>query len=351
MISGPPPAPERSFASDNAAGVLPEVMAAVQDANRGSSLAYGDDRWTGRAVEAFRRQFGPATDVAICWGGTGANVVALQWLLRPWQGVVCVEGAHVNVDECGAAERMIGAKLLSVPGATKLEPRHVDAAMAVQGNPHHVQPGAISISQATESGELYSLDELAALVRCAHDHGLGVHVDGARLANAAAALGCSVAEMTTDVGVDVVSVGGTKAGGMFGDAVVVPGGDVRGELPFIRKQFAQLSSKMRFASVQFEALFADDLWIHRAGQANSMAARLADRLADIDGVELNGPPAVNSVFARIPPAALGPLQEWSFFWEWDHERTLVRWMASFETTAEDVERFVAGVEWFVSRHR
>ncbi|MBK5286962.1 MAG: aminotransferase class V-fold PLP-dependent enzyme, partial [Acidimicrobiia bacterium] len=308
----------RSFASDNAAGVDAAVMDALVAANIDHALAYGSDPWTARVTERFRELFGAPVEVCLVWGGTGANVVALQSLLSPWDAVVCSEQAHIAVDECGAPERFTGAKLLSfrtVDG--KLTPEQITASQVGRGDEHHSQATVVSITQSTECGTLYTPDEIKALTEVAHALGMKVHLDGARIANAVAALGCDVRAVTIDAGIDVVSFGGTKNGMMYGEAVVYLDPALGTNARFIRKQATQLPSKMRFVAAQFEALLAEGRWLANAGHANAMAVRLADAVRDIPGVDLTREPVVNSVFARLPPAAIPRLQERSFFWMWD----------------------------------
>lgn len=341
------PPPPSSFASDNAAGVHPAVMDALVSANDGSALAYGADAWTARTEAAFADLFGADVTVALCWGGTGANVVALQSMLRPWQAVLCTESAHIAVDECGAPERFTGAKLIDLPAPDgKLAPEQIESQLHLLGDEHHVQPAVVSITQSTEAGTLYSAAEIAAICDTAHRAGMRVHVDGARIANATAALGCTrdaLRSMTIDAGVDVISFGGTKAGMMYGEAVVFLDPALGRDVKFVRKQAGQLPSKMRYVAAQFEALLADDLWLRLAAVANDRAVTLADAVAGIDGVELSRRPAVNSVFARLDRAVIETLQSWSFFWDWDVHIDEVRWMTSWATTDDDVAAFVAGV--------
>lgn len=332
----------RSFASDNAAGVDAAVMDALVAANIDHALAYGSDPWTARVTERFRELFGAPVEVCLVWGGTGANVVALQSLLSPWDAVVCSEQAHIAVDECGAPERFTGAKLLSfrtVDG--KLTPEQITASQVGRGDEHHSQATVVSITQSTECGTLYTPDEIKALTEVAHALGMKVHLDGARIANAVAALGCDVRAVTIDAGIDVVSFGGTKNGMMYGEAVVYLDPALGTNARFIRKQATQLPSKMRFVAAQFEALLAEGRWLANAGHANAMAVRLADAVRDIPGVDLTREPVVNSVFARLPPAAIPRLQERSFFWMWDAARNEVRWMTAFDTTDADIEHFAA----------
>ncbi|HEY5156069.1 MAG TPA: aminotransferase class V-fold PLP-dependent enzyme [Acidimicrobiales bacterium] len=347
----PPDAPSSSFASDNASGVHPDVLAAMTAANVGGALAYGADPWTSRARAAFRDLFGVPADVFFTWGGTGANVVGLQCLLAPYEAVLCPESAHINVDECGAPERFTGSKLIGIPTPDgKLRPDQIVEQLHVLGDEHHVQPRVVSITQSTEMGTLYQPDEIAALVDTAHRHGLLVHLDGARIANATAALGGDIRSFTVDAGVDVLTFGGTKNGLMYGEAVVFLTPGLGGAARFVRKQAAQLPSKMRYVSAQFEALLADDLWLRNAGHANAMAKRLADRVAGIDGVAVQRRPEVNAVFATVPRDTLAALQAWSFFWVWDEATTEVRWMTSFDTTEADIGVFADGVASLVDEH-
>lgn len=339
----------KSFASDNASGVHPEVMAALVAANEGDALAYGADPWTARVGERFRDLFGAPVEVLFVWGGTGANVVALQSMLRPWQAVVCTESAHVNVDECGAPERFTGSKLLAFPGVDgKLRPEHVRAALAGRGDEHHSQAAVVSVTQATELGTRYTVDELATIGEAAHAHGMRVHLDGARLANAVAAGAGDLRAMTLGAGVDVISFGGTKNGMMYGEAIVFLDPVLAADARYVRKQATQLPSKTRYVAAQFEALLTGDLWLRNAEHANAMALRLADRVRDVPGVQLAREPEANSVFARLPHGAVAPLQERSFFWVWDEATDEVRWMTSFDTTADDVDAFAATVREVLS---
>jgi len=319
-------------------------MEALAAANVDHALAYGADPWTERAVARFRELFDAPVEVLFVWGGTGANVVALQSLLRPWDAVVCAETAHVNVDECGALERIAGAKLLPFPTSDgKLRPEHVESALAGCGDEHHVQAAVVTVTQATEQGTVYTEDELGAVCAAAHEHGLRVHLDGARLANALVARGCSLRALTIDAGVDVVSFGGTKNGMMYGEAVVYLDPALADGARFVRKQAAQLPSKLRFVAAQLDALLTDGLWLANAEHANAMAARLARQVAKVPGVSIRRAPEANSVFAVVPRDAIPALQARSFFWVWDAQVGEVRWMTSFDTADDDVDRFVAGV--------
>ncbi len=344
-----PVPPVNSFASDNVAGAHPRVVEALLAANVGSAPAYGDDPWTARAVKRLRDLFGSDVEVYFTYGGTGANVVALQCLLAPHEAVICPATAHINVDECGAPERFTGAKLLDVPTQDgKLRPADVEALVRSLHGEHNVKPRVVAISQPTELGALYTLDELAALGDVAHGNDLLLYLDGARLANAVVALGCSVPQMTSQVGVDALTFGGTKNGLLYGEAVVFIRPGLGERARFARKQAGQLASKMRFIAAQFEALLHDDLWLHNAAHANAMARALAAELSGLGQVELMRSVEVNSVFARLPAALVPVLAEWSFFWTWDVGESVVRWMTSFATTEQDIAAFVEGVRYFVA---
>jgi threonine aldolase len=347
-----PPAPERFFASDNAAGAHPIALDAVADANVGSAVAYGDDRWTTAAVAELQRRFETPAEVLFTYGGTGGNVVALGSIALPHEAVICAATAHIHTDECGAPERIAGTKLLPVPtadGTGKLRPEDVDAFLSYLGDPHHPQPRVVAISNSTENGTVYSVDEVRALASAAHAHGLLLFLDGARLANAVAALGVSVAELTTHAGVDALVMGGTKAGLVYGEAVVFlrEGLGERGE--FVRKASGQLASKQRFIAAQFEAMLGTDQWVRGAENANRMAAELWARLGEIQGLDPGAAPQANALFPLLPVAAIPALSAWTPFWVWDtggpgSSHHMVRWMTSWETTTEDVERLVEGVK-------
>ncbi|MFT3854657.1 MAG: aminotransferase class I/II-fold pyridoxal phosphate-dependent enzyme [Ilumatobacteraceae bacterium] len=346
-IATMPAAPGRAFASDNAAGALPEVLDAMVAANTGHALAYGDDRWTAEAEARFRDLFGAQAQAFLVWNGTGANVMALATLARPGDAVVCSEWAHINVDETGAPERVAGVKLLPQPSPdAKLQPAQLEELAHLIGVQHHAQPAVVSITQSTELGAVYTAAEVAALCETAHRMGMVVHMDGARIANATAALGGTVAalrEFTVEAGVDVISFGGTKAGLAFGEAVVFLDPALATRAMYVRKQVNQLSSKMRFVAAQFNALLHDELWIRAAEHANAMTQRLYRLTDDLPTVAFADAPEVNSLFPVLPPAAIEPLREWCFFWDWDVAAHQVRWMTSWDTTIDDVERFAAGV--------
>lgn len=334
----------RSFASDNAAGVPPEILNALALANEGHQLAYGDDVYTEALQEVFRSHLGPQARAFPVFNGTGANVVGLRSMLAPWEAVICAETAHIATDEGGAPEVSGGIKLLPVPTPDgRLTPELIDRRAWGFGDVHHAQPRVVSISNATELGTVYTPAQVKAV--CDHAHGLGllVHVDGARIANAAAALEVPLRALTTDAGVDVLSFGGTKLGLLYGEAVVVLNPAVEHAVPFVRKTAMQLPSKMRFVSAQFEALFGGDLWLRNARRANAMAARLARAAAAVPGVRITRPVEANAVFAIIPPAVAERLRKRFRFYTWDEKTGEVRWMCAFDTTEADVDAFVAAL--------
>jgi threonine aldolase len=346
-IATMPPAPQRAFASDNAAGAHPAVIEAIVAANSGHALAYGSDRWTAEAEASFREIFGPTSETFLVWNGTGANVMALATMVQPADFVLCTEWAHISVDEAGAPERALGAKIMPVAAVdAKLHPDQIGALARFQGDMHHAQPGVVSITQSTELGAVYTADEVAALCDEAHRLGMVVHMDGARLANATAALGGTVGvarSFTVDAGVDVLSFGGTKAGLAGGEAVVFLNPSLAKRAKYVRKQVNQLPSKMRFVAAQFNALLEGDRWIRLAEHSNAMCKRLYELTSGVPSITLSGPPVVNSLFPSLPPEVIAPLQEWCFFWDWDVTKSQVRWMTAWDTTAEDVDQFVAGI--------
>ena len=350
MLADLPP-PVASFASDNTAGAHLVMLDALAAASAGPATAYGDDPWTERADRRIAEVFEAKTRSFFTFGGTGANVVGLASVLRPWEAVICPASAHVATDECGAPEHITGIKLVPVDCPDgKLDPAAIAPLLQFRGDEHHVQPRVVSVTQSTELGTLYTVEELAALADEAHRHDLILHVDGARIANALAALGVTPAAAVRDAGVDVLSLGGTKNGLVFGEAVVFFDPALAEHTHFVRKQSAQLPSKMRFVAAQFDALLTDDLWLESAGHANAMASLLADRVGGLDGVTLSQQPAVNSVFAQMARPAVEALEGWSFFYRWDDDpgspddTVEVRWMTNFTTTEQDVDRFAAGIE-------
>ena len=342
------PTPSRSFASDNNAGVHPEVIKALAAANEGHVIAYGDDPFTARAVKQFQKVLVKDVAVFFVFGGTGANVLGLQAVTRSYQAVICAETAHINVDECGAPEKFTGCKLLSVATPDgKLRIEQIKPFLHGVGFEHHVQPRVISISQTTEMGTVYTKSELKALADFAHKNDMLLHVDGARIANAAVSLNATLKEITADVGVDVLSFGGAKNGMMYGEAVVFFDKKMAVDFKYIRKQGMHLPSKMRYISAQFEALLSGDLWRRSAAHANQMARLLASELEKVPQIKITQPVQANGVFALVPKKFVPVLQKKYFFYVWNEETSEVRLMTSFDTTEKDVKDFVALVRKIV----
>jgi threonine aldolase len=332
--------PSRSFASDNNAGVHPEVLKALAAVNQGHVVGYGDDPYTGSALREFRRIFGGGIEVFFVFNGTAANCLSLKALTEPYEAVICPEGAHIYVDECGAPEKFTGCKLIPIRTEDgKLTVETAQAAYHGVGDQHHVQPRVISITQATEVGTVYKPAEIRRLADFAHRRGMFLHVDGARIGNAAASLGLNLRQSTRDVGVDVLSFGATKNGGMGAEAVVFFNARFARDFKFYRKQAMQLASKMRFLSAQFEALFKDDLWLENARHSNRMAQLLKREVSKIPRVKVVYKVEANGVFAQIPRAAIAKIQKRYFFYPWDKARSVVRWMCSWDTTEADVKQF------------
>jgi threonine aldolase len=334
------------FRSDNAAPVHPQVMAAIQAANSGSAGAYGNEPWTAAMHEWFKSQFGSDAEAFLVFNGTGANVTALRAMGRPYFGVICSEHAHINVDECGAPEALAGLKLigLATPDG-KLTSEQVSAAASHgQDNEHHVQPMMLSISQTTEYGTCYTMDELGELSQLKDEFSLSVHMDGSRIANAAAALGVSVRDIVTAGGVDILSFGLTKNGAMGVEAVVVMDADLFGlEVRFLRKQTAQLASKMRYLATQVTALGENDLWLDNARHANAMARRLANGIWGAPGITITQAVEANAVFAVLPPEMIADLQRNFRFYIWNERTSEVRWMTNWATSEADVDDLIAAV--------
>jgi len=332
----------RGFASDNSATIHPDVLAAIARVNVGHAFGYGHDDYTVGVERRVAELFGDQARAFFVFNGTGANVTCLRAVCRPFAAVICADTAHLNVDECGAPEAIAGVKLLTVPGVDgKLTPDAVMRRVARVGDEHAVQARVVSISQCTELGTLYTQDELRELAAVAHERGLLLHLDGARLSNAAAALGVPLAEVAA--GADLISFGGTKNGLLGAEAVVLVNSDVANEFNYIRKQSLQLASKMRFLAAQFDALLTDELWLRCATQANAMTARLADAVADAPGLTITRPVQTNAVFAKLPPAVIGDLRRDFPFYVWDEQANEVRWMCSWDTSEEDVDGFAAAV--------
>lgn len=334
----------RGFASDNYAGAHPEVLAAIADANEGHQVAYGEDVYTARLQEVAKHHFGEAAQAFPVFNGTGANVTALTSMLPRWGAVVTTTNAHIHTDENAAPERVSGLKLLTVPTPDgKLTPELIDVEAWGWGDEHRAQPLAVSITQSTELGTVYSVEELRAIADHTHGLGMRVHMDGARIANAAAALGTGLREFTTDAGVDVLSFGGTKNGLLYGEAIVVLNPDAVDGIVFLRKLSMQLASKMRFVSAQLIALLEGDLWMRSASHANAMAARLRSALEGVTAVRFTQPTQANALFAILPPGSADRLREHFRFYDWNPATGEVRWMTAFDTTEADVDALAAAI--------
>jgi threonine aldolase len=322
----------------------PEVLQALADANAGHEASYGHGPSTDTVEALFRDHFGPETRSFLVFNGTGANVLGIQTVVQPHHAVICGEDAHLNADECGAPERFTGCKLLLVPTPDgKLTPERVAARVTGIGDEHRVQPRVVSITQSTEIGTVYTVAEVRALASVAHQHHLLLHMDGARISNAAVSLGCGFRDFTTDAGVDIVSFGGTKNGLMGAEAVLFLNGLEPADFLFIRKQGMQLGSKMRFMAAQFAALLGTDLWKRNATNANRMAQRLAQQLGDVPGVRITQTVEANGVFAIVPPEHIPALQQRAMFYVWNPVTSEVRWMTAWDTTEEDVDQFARAV--------
>ncbi len=330
----------KSFASDNYSGVHPEIMDAIIQANSAHQISYGDDEITAEANALFRQIFGNV-DVLYAFNGTGANIVSLKCTTLPFQSIICTDTAHIHVDECGGPTQSTGSSLvaLTTPDG-KLTPAMLEHQLSFIGNVHHTQPKVISISQSTELGTIYSLDEIRALADFAHKYDMYLHVDGARISNAVAALGCSLKEATIDCGVDIMSFGGTKNGMMMGEAILIFNKDLRKNAAYFHKQTAQLFSKNRFIAAQFKALLSNDLWKRMATHSNQMAQLLASEISKIEGVKITQKVEANALFVIIPKHAVEPLRSAYRFYDWNVETGELRWMCSFDTSEDDINGFV-----------
>ena len=334
---------QRGFASDNNSGIHTEILKAIEAANNGHSIGYGDDKWTNEAVELFKKEFGNDTEVYIVLTGTGANILGIQSAINSFHTVICADTAHINTDECGAPEKFTGSKL--IPVATnngKITPAQIEKHLHGFGFEHHSQPGLISITQVTELGTVYSVDEIRSLADMAHKHGMYLQMDGARISNAAVSLGLPFRSFTRDAGVDILSFGGTKNGMMIGEAVLFFNPDLALNSKYYRKQAAQLYSKMRFVGAQFVPYLRDGIWKINATHANRMAKILETEIRKLKGVEITQSVDANGIFALIPKKLIPLLQNEYFFYTWDESRGEVRWMTSFDTTEEDIMNF-AGI--------
>ncbi len=341
---------KKGFASDNYSGVHPEILRAIGQANQGHVAAYGHDDYTQSAVEVFRQHFGADIEVFFVYSGTGANVLSLKAATRTHQAVICSETAHIHVDETGAAEAVAGCKLLTVAAPDgKLTPAGMRKYTYRFGDEHYAQPKVVSITQPTEVGTLYTPEEVRAIAAFACEHKLILHMDGARIANAAAALDLPLRACTRDLGVDILSFGGTKNGLLCGEAVVFFRRDLAEDFPYIRKQSLQLASKMRFISAQFDALLRGGLWKQNAAHANTMARLLAEAVSVLPEVRITQKVESNVVFACLPREVIPALQAEFPFYVWNEETAEVRWMTTFDTTKADVRAFAGCLKNILSR--
>ncbi len=335
----------RSFASDNNSEAHPAIMEAVLQENRGQAKPYGEDETSARADKALEREFGTQARTFFVTTGTAANVMALKSVCASYNSVLCAETAHINNDECGSPEAVGGYKLVPIREENgKIRPEDIKPGLLGVGFVHHSQPRVVQITQCTEFGTVYTPEEIRAIADLAHENGLYLHMDGARLANAAAHLGVGLKEMTTDAGVDMLSFGGAKNGLLLGEAVVFLNPDIGHDFKYLRKQGMQLTSKMRFISAQFERYMRDGLWLENAGKANAMAASLAEKASKIQGVAITRPVQSNAVFATIPAHAVERMLKKYYFYVWDEESMELRWMTSFKTTEQEVDEFVASLK-------
>lgn len=339
---------KRGFASDNNSGIHPEILSAIAVANQGHAVGYGGDELSEKARRRFKQEFGEKTEVFFAFNGTGANVLGLSSLTRSFNSIICADTAHIQVDECGAPEKFTGCKLLPVETIKgKITPDGIRKYLHGFDFEHHSQPQVISISQVTELGTVYTPEEIKAITMLAHEYELLVHMDGARLANAAVALGLPFRAFTVDAGVDALSFGGTKNGMMMGEAVLFFNPELAAKTKYIRKQSMQLYSKMRFISAQFLAYFENELWKRNATHSNNMARLLEAEVKKIPAIRLTQEVEANGVFAIVPAEIIPKLQEEYFFYMWDESRSEVRWMTSFDTSEDDIYNFVALIKSLV----
>ncbi|WP_346859769.1 low specificity L-threonine aldolase [uncultured Draconibacterium sp.] len=340
---------KKGFASDNNSGVHPSVLKSMEAANIGHVVGYGDDKYTQKAISLFKEKFGQNTEVFFVFNGTGANVLSLSTVTQSFNSIICAETAHIQEDECGAPEKFTGCKLLPIePENGKISPDSIRPHLKGFDFEHHSQPKVISISQVTEMGTVYRPEEIKALADLAHSNNMFLHMDGARIANAAVALNMDFREFTLDCGVDILSFGGTKNGMMMGEAVLFFNPELTGMTKYIRKQSMQLYSKMRFVGAQFLAYFENDLWKEAAGHANKMAQLLKTEVEKIPEIQITQPVVANGVFAVVPRKIIEPLQKRFFFYIWDDLKPEVRWMTSFDTTEEEILEFVISIKELLS---
>ena len=332
---------KRGFASDNNSGIHPKILKAIEMANVDHAIGYGEDIYTEKAKQLFRNEFGTETEIFFVLTGTGANILSIQTLCQSFHTILCTETAHIHVDECGAPEKFTGSKLVPLPSSNgKVLPEVLLQKLHGFGVEHHSQPGLLSISQVTEMGTVYSVKEIRELARIVHDHGMYLHMDGARISNAAVSLGLNFSAFTKDAGVDILSFGGTKNGLMIGEAVLIFNPELSVKTKFFRKQAAQLYSKMRFMTAQFIPYLEDEIWKENATHSNKMAAKLAGLLADIPLVKITQSVDANGIFLLLPKEIIPLIRKEYFFYDWDESKGEVRWMTSFDSTEEDITNLV-----------
>ncbi len=331
---------DRGFASDNNSGIDPHILRAIEEANNGHAIGYGDDRWTAEAITLFKKEFGESTEVYLVLTGTGANILGIQSAVSSFNSIFCAETAHIQVDECGAPEKFTGSKLIPIATRNgKITPGAIEKHLHGFGFEHHSQPGLISITQASELGTVYSVSEIRELADLAHKHGMYLHMDGARISNAAVSLGLPFKAFTRDAGVDMLSFGGTKNGMMIGEAVLFFNSALSAHTKYYRKQAAQLYSKMRFVGAQFIPYLRNEIWKKNATHSNRMAKILEKEVAKLHGITITQLVQANGVFAIVPKSIIAKLQEEYFFYMWDESTNEVRWMTSFDTKEEDIFNF------------
>jgi threonine aldolase len=330
----------RFFASDNCSGIHPDILKAIEEANRGHVKGYGYDAYTEKATADFKEIFGNDIDVFFVYSGTGANVLALESCIRPYEAVICSDMAHIHTDEAGAPERHLMSKLITLPSIHgKINASQIPPVLTGRGVEHHVQPAVISITQSTEYGTLYSINEINEITKLAKNEQLKVHLDGARISNAVCSMGISAAEMIENTGIDVMSFGGTKNGMMMGEALVFFNRELAQNFLYRRKQGMQLASKMRFISAQFSAFFKNDLWLHLARHSNNMAQLLRESLAEIPEIHITRPVEVNAVFCIMPAEVAQRMQTKFPFYTWNEQTEEVRLMCSWDTHESDIQAF------------
>ncbi|MBE9468016.1 MAG: low specificity L-threonine aldolase [Bacteroidetes bacterium] len=330
----------KSFASDNNSGVHPEILKAIIEANTGHSIAYGDDYYTEAAIKKFKALLGNNIDVYFVFNGTGANVTALSTITNSYNSIICAETAHINVDECGAPEKITGCKIIPVhTNNGKITVDLIKQHVKGFGFEHHSQPKVISITQSTELGTVYTPEEIKEITSFAHKNNMFVHVDGARICNAAASLNLNLKDITTDVDIDVLSFGGTKNGMMYGEAVIFFNKNIANNYKYVRKQSTQLTSKMRYISAQFEALLSNNIWLKNAENSNKMAKLLFEKIKDIPKIQITQKVETNGIFAIIPEKYISIIQKKYFFYIWDEDKSEIRWMTSYDTTEQDIDNF------------